>query len=749
MGILIILSLITSISVPQSFAMAQKLNGPTDNLFAIESDLAVAEVEIATNEEENAANEPEDKWLEESSGLDISQEEEKNLETSTDFFELDRADNAIIDWGEVPSGRWVLYADGHLTIEGVITREVSAGWENYAQVIESIEFGQANLYGSFRDFFSPYTNLKAVEFGYAILNDVTSMEAAFAGLAKLERVSFRNVIHEESVLSVTMNMFFGCTSLTEVDFGSLNTSAVWQMAYMFYDCTNLMKLDVSRFDTSAVIDMSYMFFNCRRLIELDVSSFDTRLVRDMNSMFYGCRGLIELDLKEFDTSAVRNMASMFYFCDSLTKLDVSGFDTSAVTNMSRMFSNCSRLPELNVSSFNTSSVTTMSGMFEGCYSLTKLDVSVFDTRSVWNMNSMFFNCNKLSEIDLSSFDTSAVNEMESMFAYCTNLSVLDLTNFDTSSLKNIYKMFEQCKSLKTLDLSSFDTKLVTNMSAMLSGCTSLTELDLSNFNTSRLSSMASMFSNCYRLSLVRLGQEFKFSSIPNYNFPALTEGYAWKEENSSMIFSSSDEMVNYHNEVNEAGVYRKVAQLQLTMNANGGSFIEFEGEDVIYQETFSGYFWAELIPIKENCGFDGWYVDQEYTTKFDFSQPAAESLTIYAKWIESFIVTIPATININSEDTLSISGVNNGEKTLEVSLKQEESQIDESFQLKLIHERNADIAVYTQLKWEQHPGDRWNVLTVEPGLEPVSKSSNIQLMRPETAQAGSYEGQLVFSIKYE
>ncbi|MBR3171498.1 MAG: BspA family leucine-rich repeat surface protein [Lachnospiraceae bacterium] len=203
---------------------------------------------------------------------------------------------------------------------------------------------------------------------------------------------------------------------------------------MFRGCTSLTNLDLSSFDTSNVIYMSNMFYHCgNNLTSLDLSSFNTSKVKDMSSMFYNCSSLTNLDLSSFNTSKIEDMTAMFYGCSSLTNLDLSSFNTSNVTNMIDMFSYCSSLTNLDLSNFDTSNVTDMSSMFFYCSSLTNLDLSSFNTSHVKYMNYMFFYCSSLTNLNLSSFDTSNVAYFSGIFSDCTNLEVLRTPKKHTES----------------------------------------------------------------------------------------------------------------------------------------------------------------------------------------------------------------------------------------------------------------------------------------------------------------------------
>ena len=45
-------------------------------------------------------------------------------------------------------------------------------------------------------------------------------------------------------------------------------------------------------------------------------------------------------------------------------------------------------------------------------------------------------------------------------------------------------------------------------------------------------------------------------------------------------------------------------------------------------------------PTKEGYTFDGWWVDEDFTTRFEFNQKVGKDMTIYAKWkVNSYTIT--------------------------------------------------------------------------------------------------------------
>ncbi|EAC4438483.1 BspA family leucine-rich repeat surface protein [Listeria monocytogenes] len=617
-----------------------------------------------------------------------------DLVQNPDVLEQLIADSDDSDLTVVNSGDfWTIYrntVNGEYSLHmfGNVPSSKPTAWNSYLNRIKHIEIEEATLTGNFSSYFrnNVFTVLESVRIERSNLSRVTSFALAFYG-SGIEKVIIRdNNYPTAPSLLTTEGMFKNCSNLMEVDLSGLDTSAVTTMWDMFNSCRALEELDVSHFDTSSVTNMSYMFYDNRNLEVLDVSNLDTSSVTNMYAMFEDCTSLEELDVSNFDTSSVTDMYRVFNGCEKLKKLDVSNFDTSSATAMVQMFRNCSGLEKLDVSNFNTSLVTDMRAMFAGCTSLEALDVSNFDTSSVTNMAAMFSDNEKLEKLDLSTFDTSSVTNMGTMFKNCTALKSLFLDNFTHAA-------------------SSTD---------MFTGTTSLTYLFVSH-------------------------------NVSNFNG---LENTSWYDEKNWVQFSNLSQLQIYHRNQSEPTGYRKGAFLSLTMDAMGGEFEDAEEQKV--QSKISGEYWEEVIPVKEGHYFDGWYLDQNFTNKFDFSLPAAVSTTIYAKWVENYTVIIPASISLNETSELKVEGINRGSKTLSVGLNYEETTISESNKLTLANTADTTAQCLAPLSWDgSETNPKKAILTLAPGSEITEGDAVMEIESPENIQAGKYTGNLVFSINYE
>ncbi|EAD9171951.1 BspA family leucine-rich repeat surface protein [Listeria monocytogenes] len=620
------------------------------------------------------------------------------LMQNPDVREQPVADSDDPDLTVVSSGDfWTLYYNSandeySLRMFGNVPSSKPSAWNSYLKSIKHIEIEEATLTGNFVYYFrgTVFPVLESVRIEQCNLSGVTSFARAFEGDSvsdsPLEKVIIRDNDYPET------------PSLTDI-------------SRMFTLCRKLSELDVSGLNTSSVTNMYAAFSNTNSLKELDISHFDTSSVTDMSYMFSYCTSLEELDLSTFDTSSVTNMYCMLNGLH-LKKLDVSNFDTSSVTNMQLMFYGSYNLEELDVSNFDTSSVTNMQLMFGGCKSLEELDVSTFDTSSVTNMRGVFAECNSLGELDLSTFDTSSATTMQIMFYDCTSLEELDLSTFDTSSVTNMDMMFQECTALKFLYLDNFTD--APSMTDMFKGTTSLTYL-------------------------------FASHNLSTFN---RLENTSWYDEKNWVQFSNLSQLQTYHRKQSEPTGYRKGAFLSLTMDAMGGEFEDTEEQKV--QSKISGEYWEEVIPVKEGHYFDGWYLDQNFTNKFDFSLPAAVSTTIYAKWVENYTVVIPASISLNEASELKVEGINRGGKTLSVGLNYGKTTISESNKLTLTNTADTTVQCLAPLSWNGSETNPKNaILTLAPGLEITEGEAVMEIESPENIQAGKYTGNLVFSINYE
>ena len=113
----------------------------------------------------------------------------------------------------------------------------------------------------------------------------------FYNLSELTSIYFSNF--DVGMVTNMTGMFFHCIKLADVkNIASWNTESVTDMRYAFYGCSSLTTLDFSSWNTASVTDMTHMFYNCTKLVSIYAGSgWNTDNVTDSTVMFQSCEKL--------------------------------------------------------------------------------------------------------------------------------------------------------------------------------------------------------------------------------------------------------------------------------------------------------------------------------------------------------------------------------------------------------------------------------------------------------------------------
>ena len=104
-----------------------------------------------------------------------------------------------------------------------------------------------------------------------------------------------------------------------------------------------------------VQEVNSMFYGCSSIEEIDFDNFETSgEIEDMDYMFYNCESLKVIELSELKTSSVKTMNSMFAGCSSLTYLYISIFDMTNLEKAEDMFDKLAKLEYINIYNIKTS-----------------------------------------------------------------------------------------------------------------------------------------------------------------------------------------------------------------------------------------------------------------------------------------------------------------------------------------------------------------------------------------------------------
>lgn len=222
--------------------------------------------------------------------------------------------------------------------------------------------------------FSGCSSLTSIDVSGFNTRNVRNMWGVFAYCSSLRSLNLSN-FNTENVTSMGA-MFWHCTSLTTLDVSGFNTDQVRSIYEIFDGCSGLTSIKLFEIKNTNSDDhlgsfgFFAMFRDCSSLTNVDLRSFNTTDVKGMDSMFSGCSSLTSLDLSGFNTTNVTTMGYMFDGCSGLTSLDLSGFNTANVTYIGGMFNGCSGLKTIFAGNgWTTASVTESKNLFGNCSSL--------------------------------------------------------------------------------------------------------------------------------------------------------------------------------------------------------------------------------------------------------------------------------------------------------------------------------------------------------------------------------------------
>ena len=142
----------------------------------------------------------------------------------------------------------------------------------------------------------------------------TNFKDMFTGCSNL--VSFNTGNTDTSNVTNMDAMFQNCNSLTSLNLQSFDTSNVTRFIQMFSGCTLLNQLNLpSNFVTATGTITISMFFQCSSLTSLDVSSWITSNVASMSNMFNGMLAIPDITgIENFDITAINPAGGLNSFC---------------------------------------------------------------------------------------------------------------------------------------------------------------------------------------------------------------------------------------------------------------------------------------------------------------------------------------------------------------------------------------------------------------------------------------------------
>ena len=179
-------------------------------------------------------------------------------------------------------------------------------------------------------------NINEEEYSFKAIYHSTSQDETITLFSSLPTTITKMIIDNEEIEPVTSYTF--STTGYHTIYVLIDISESTSLYKMFYNIKNLDSIYFYKnFDTKNIQNFKWMFYGCTSLTEINMSSFDTSSLVYMERMFFDCQSLISVDLSNFDTTNLKGMEGLFIRGYSLQKINFDNINTESVTNMGSVF----------------------------------------------------------------------------------------------------------------------------------------------------------------------------------------------------------------------------------------------------------------------------------------------------------------------------------------------------------------------------------------------------------------------------
>ncbi len=165
------------------------------------------------------------------------------------------------------------------------------------------------------------TNLKNFDINDLNVSTITDYRWAFS-----KTDSITSLVLENWDVSNGENfdgMISECHNLENIKLGKWNTQKGKTFYAMFSECSNLKEIyGLENWDTSNFNNIGNMFFNCTSLTNINVSNWNTENVTEGYQVFYNCFSLQNLDISNWNTTNMVNISSIFEGMDNLKQISL-------------------------------------------------------------------------------------------------------------------------------------------------------------------------------------------------------------------------------------------------------------------------------------------------------------------------------------------------------------------------------------------------------------------------------------------
>ncbi len=165
------------------------------------------------------------------------------------------------------------------------------------------------------------TNLKNFDINDLNVSTITDYRWAFSKMNSITSLVLENwdVSNGENF----NGMISECHNIENIKLGKWNTQKGKSFFAMFSDCTNLKEIDgLENWDTSNFTDIGNMFYNCTSLTNINVSNWNTSNVIAGYKVFYNCSSVQNLNISNWNTTNMSNLSNIFEEMNNLKQISL-------------------------------------------------------------------------------------------------------------------------------------------------------------------------------------------------------------------------------------------------------------------------------------------------------------------------------------------------------------------------------------------------------------------------------------------
>ena len=163
-------------------------------------------------------------------------------------------------------------------------------------------------------------NTNEEEYSFKAIYHSTLKDETVTLFSSLPSTITKMIIDNEEIEPVASYTF--STTGSHTIYVLIDISESTSLYKMFYNIKNLDSIYFYKnFDTKNIQNFKWMFYGCTSVTEIDMTSFDTSSLVYMDRMFYDCQSLISVDLSSFDTTNLKGIEGLFIRGYSLQKIN--------------------------------------------------------------------------------------------------------------------------------------------------------------------------------------------------------------------------------------------------------------------------------------------------------------------------------------------------------------------------------------------------------------------------------------------